>query len=46
MPPMSMVFQVKNPEQLDPLQVGQKVRFQAVQENGAYWVVKIEAVVM
>nr|WP_233253852.1 copper-binding protein [Limnohabitans sp. 2KL-1] len=46
MPPMSMVFQVKNPEQLDALQVGQKVRFQAVQENGAYWVVRIEAVAM
>ena len=44
MPPMSMVFQVKDPAQLDALQVGQKVRFQAVQENGAYWVVKIEAV--
>jgi Cu/Ag efflux protein CusF len=46
MPPMSMVFQMKNPEQLDALQVGQKVRFQAVQENGAYWVVRIEAVAM
>ena len=46
MPPMSMVFQVKDPAQLDALQVGQKVRFQAVQENGAYWVVKIEAVAM
>ncbi len=43
MPPMSMVFQVKDPSQLDALQVGQQVRFQAVQENGAYWVVKIEA---
>ncbi len=43
MPPMSMVFQVKNPAQLGALQVGQKVRFQAVQENGAYWVVQIEA---
>lgn len=43
MPPMSMVFQVKNPAQLDALQVGQKVRFQAVQEKGAYWVVNIEA---
>jgi Cu/Ag efflux protein CusF len=43
MPPMSMVFQVKDPSQLDALQVGQKVRFQAVQENGAYWVVQIEA---
>lgn len=46
MPPMSMVFQVKNAEQLDTLQVGQKVRFQAVQENGAYWVVHVEAVAM
>ena len=46
MPPMSMVFQVKNPEQLDALQVGQKLRFQAVQENGAYWVVQIEAAAM
>ena len=44
MPPMSMVFQVKDPAQLDALHMGQKVRFQAVQENGAYWVVKIEAV--
>jgi Cu/Ag efflux protein CusF len=46
MPPMSMVFQVKEPAQLDALQVGQSVRFQAVQENGAYWVVKIEAAAM
>jgi Cu/Ag efflux protein CusF len=43
MPPMTMVFQVKEPAQLDALQVGQKVRFQAVQDKGAYWVVKIEA---
>lgn len=46
MPPMSMVFQVKDPSQLDALQVGQQVRFQAVQEKGAYWVVKIEASAM
>ena len=43
MPPMSMVFQVREPAQLDALQVGQKVRFQAVQDKGAYWVLKIEA---
>jgi Cu/Ag efflux protein CusF len=43
MPPMSMVFQVRDPSQLDALQVGQQVRFQAVQESGAYWVVQIEA---
>lgn len=46
MPPMSMVFQVKDPAQLEALQVGQKVRFQAVQEKGAYWVVNIEAAAM
>ena len=46
MPPMSMVFQVKEPVQLDTLKVGQKVRFQAVQDKGAYWVVKIEAVAL
>jgi Cu/Ag efflux protein CusF len=46
MPPMSMVFQVKEPAQLDALQVGQSVRFQAVKENGAYWVVNIEAAAM
>jgi Cu/Ag efflux protein CusF len=43
MPPMSMVFQIKDPSQLDALQVDQKVRFQAVQGQGAYWVLKIEA---
>jgi Cu/Ag efflux protein CusF len=46
MPPMSMVFQVKDPAQLDALQLGQSVRFQALQENGAYWVMNIEAVAM
>ena len=46
MPPMSMVFQVKVSSQLDALQVGQKVRFQAIQENGAYWVVQIEALAL
>jgi Cu/Ag efflux protein CusF len=43
MPPMRMVFQLKVPSQLDALQVGQKVRFQALQDKGAYWVLKIEA---
>jgi len=42
MPPMSMVFQVKEPALLDALQIGQRVRFQAIKENGAYWVVKIQ----
>nr|WP_228768091.1 copper-binding protein [Limnohabitans sp. DM1] len=43
MPPMSMVFQIQDPSPLNGLHVGQKVRFQAVQGQGAYWVLKIEA---
>ena len=43
MPPMSMVFQVRDAALLEGLQAGQKVRFTAVQENGAYWVTRIEA---
>jgi Cu(I)/Ag(I) efflux system protein CusF len=36
MPPMTMVFQVKNPSLLDKAAVGAKVLFQAVQESGSY----------
>jgi len=43
MPPMTMVFQVRDAALLEGLQAGQKVRFTAVQENGAYWVTRIEA---
>ncbi len=43
MPPMRMVFNLKNPGDLTGLQLGQKVRIQVVQENGAYWVVRIQA---
>ena len=42
MPPMTMVFQVRDVALLEGLQAGQKVRFTAVQENGAYWVTRIE----
>jgi Cu/Ag efflux protein CusF len=41
MPPMSMVFQVKDPDQLNALQIGQSVRFQAIRENGS--LVQVEA---
>lgn len=44
MPPMSMVFQVRDAALLEGLQAGQKVRFTAVHENGAYWVTRIEPV--
>jgi Cu(I)/Ag(I) efflux system protein CusF len=43
MPPMTMVFQVKDPALLDRVKVGDKVRFRAVQEEGAYRVTDLQA---
>jgi Cu/Ag efflux protein CusF len=43
MPPMTMVFQVRDGVSLDGLRVGQRIRFQAVQDKGAYWVVAWQA---
>ena len=42
MPPMSMVFQVKDPGFLDKVKAGEKVRFTADQINGNYTVMSIE----
>lgn len=42
MPPMSMVFQVREGVSMEGLQVGQRIRFQAVQDKGAYWVVGLQ----
>lgn len=42
MPPMTMVFQVKDPAVLDQVKVGDKVRFDAEKVGGAYLVTKIE----
>lgn len=42
MPPMTMVFQVQDPTQLQALNVGDKVRFTADQVLGAYTVLQIE----
>jgi Cu(I)/Ag(I) efflux system periplasmic protein CusF len=42
MPPMTMVFQVKDPALLDQVKVGDKVRFDAEKVGGAYLVTKIE----
>ena len=42
MPPMSMVFQVKDPALLDKVKAGDKVRFTADQVNGDYTVMSIE----
>ena len=42
MPPMTMVFQVKDKAWLDKLQPGDKVRFSAVNDAGRYMVTAIE----
>lgn len=44
MPPMTMVFRLKDPSRLDAVQQGDKVRFTAVKENGSFVVTKLEAV--
>jgi Cu(I)/Ag(I) efflux system periplasmic protein CusF len=42
MPGMTMVFKVADPKMLDPLKVGDKVRFTAENVNGALIVTAIE----
>ena len=42
MPPMTMVFQVKDPAMLDTVQAGDKVKFQAEKIGAAYTVTRIE----
>lgn len=42
MPPMTMVFRVKNADAMTGLQPGDKVRFRAEQVNGAYHATQIE----
>ena len=42
MPPMTMVFQVKDPAVLDKVKQGDKVKFSAEKVNGAYTVTSIE----
>ena len=44
MPPMTMVFQVKDPAMLDSVKPGDKVKFRAESVGGAFIVTKIEAV--
>ena len=44
MPPMSMVFQVKDPALLNQVKAGDKVRFTADKINGAYTVLTLEPV--
>jgi len=44
MPPMTMVFQVKDGALLEKVRTGDKVKFQAEKEGSAYIVVAIEPV--
>lgn len=43
MPPMTMVFQVRDPGMLDKFKAGDKVRFQVEKSGTAYVVTAIEA---
>jgi Cu/Ag efflux protein CusF len=43
MPPMTMVFAVKDKAMLDTVKAGDKVRFKAVNENGKLTVVEMAA---
>lgn len=42
MPPMTMVFQVSDPALLDTVKTGDKIRFEATQDRGAFVVNRIE----
>jgi len=42
MPPMTMVFQVRDPALLDKVKAGDKVKFQAQRQGDAYFVTAIE----
>jgi Cu(I)/Ag(I) efflux system periplasmic protein CusF len=42
MPPMTMVFQVKDPAMLDKVKAGDKVKFQAEKVDGSFTVTQIE----
>ena len=43
MPPMTMVFRVKDPAMLEKVAVGDKVRFAVEDDAGAYTVTALEA---
>lgn len=45
MPPMTMVFQVKDPAMLDQVKAGDKVKFEAQKVNGAFTVTDRKSVV-
>ena len=43
MPPMTMVFRVKDPAMLDKVKAGDKIKFRAEQTGGAFVVTQVEA---
>ena len=43
MPPMTMVFQVKNQALLDQVKTGDKIRFEAEKAGSAYVITEMEA---
>lgn len=42
MPPMTMVFQVRDPALLEQVKAGDRVKFEAEKTGGAYIVIRIE----
>ena len=42
MPPMTMVFRVKDPAMLDGLDAGTKIRFRAEEADGGYLVTRLQ----
>jgi Cu(I)/Ag(I) efflux system protein CusF len=44
MPPMTMVFQVKDPAMIEQVKPGDKIKFRAEKVNGAFTVIEIEVV--
>lgn len=44
MPPMTMVFQVKDPAMLDKVKAGDKIKFVADKVGGAYTISELEVV--
>ncbi len=45
MPPMTMVFRVKDPAMLDQVKAGDKIRFSAEKVGGGYAVTRIETMI-
>ncbi len=43
MPPMTMIFQVKDPALLDQVKAGDKIRFNVEKSGGAFTVTRIES---